>query len=182
MLNACQDNPSQSTCPFCRTKPSGINDPDADFTPINDEVFAEACLSILHFTINMFSHFCKVGAKIKANVRQHPAVGPRKQAKIKAALDRIKDQFDQLGLQMKLKRMADGNMARVAFENLEFFSEVTGISIGLLQRFNVIRIALASTLKKVFEYFVILSNFCTVFENHLKGLILQLWLLCKQKH
>ena len=165
VLNACQENPSQATCPFCLTKPSGINVPDADFTPKSDAAFVELCLSILHFTINMFSHFCKVGAKIKANVKQHPARGARKQAKIKAAMDRIKDQFDQLGLQLKLKRYADGNMARVAFENLEFFSEVTGISVGLLHRFNVIRIALASSLKKVVYYIVLTLIFSLPFHS-----------------
>ena len=60
------------------------------------------------------------------------------------------DQLDQrLGLQLGLKRYADGNMARKAFQNLDIFSEITGISVELLERFNIIRIALASNFKKV---------------------------------
>ena len=143
------DNASQATCPFCLAKPSQINAMDTEFVLAKEEAFVELCLSILHFTINMFNHFCKVGAKIKANVREHPAVGPRKQAKIKKAAEDIKKKFDDnLGLQMQKKRMSDGNMSRTAFNNLEFFSETVGISVELLSRFNVIRIALAESTKK----------------------------------
>ena len=142
------DNPSQATCPFCKAKPSQVNLGE-DFVLEQEEAFMELCLSILHFSINMFNHFLKVGAKIKANVKEHPAVGPVKQAKIKLASERIKKQFDEnLGLQIQKKKMADGNMSRTAFRNIDFFSQTVGISRDLLWRFNVIRIALASCIKK----------------------------------
>ena len=164
VVNACQDNPSQETCPFCHAKPLQVNDSEADFTPVSDAAFVEICLSILHFTINMFRLFCTIGARIKANVKQYKARGERKRAKIDRAHARIYDQLDQrLGLQLGLKRYADGNMARKAFENLDIFSEITGISVELLERFNVIRIALASNLKKVH----FLLSQCL--ENHPKG-------------
>ena len=145
------DNDWQSRCPFCGAAPDEINldDDEIDFTPSDEEAFCELCLSILHFTINTFNHFCKVGARIKARVREFPAYGPVKQARIQLAHERIKKKLDdQLGLQLVKKRMADGNMGRVAFENLQIFSDATGISVALLSRFNIIRIALASTLKK----------------------------------
>ena len=163
------DNPCQKTCPFCGTTPSEVNKPDADFTPNSDMAFCELCLSILHFPINMFRHFCNVGARIKANVKVYPAYGERKQAKIQKALDEIYDKFKELGLQLQKKRMADGNSARTAFNNLEFFSETTGISVELLSMFNIVRICLASTLKKGCLYNLIL--WFTVFEKYPKYLI-----------
>ena len=126
-----------------------MNDGRRKFTPISDDVFNELCLSILHFTINAFNHFQKVGAKIKAGVREHPAVGDEKQAKIKLAREEMKRKFDEfMKLQLQKKRFAEGNMSRTAFNNLEVFSEITGISVGLLHRFNILRIALASSIKK----------------------------------
>ena len=171
MVNACKDNPSQATCPFCLAKPKDINVPGKNFPPVSFEVFNEICLSILHFTINMFRHFCKVGAKLKANVKEYYARGEAKQARVKAADEEIKAKFDELGLQLKLKRFADGNMSRTAFQNLEFFSEAVGISTELLKRFNVIRIALASTLKKV-GYKCVFSNLSILLASHRKSLIL----------
>jgi len=128
----------------------------------------ELCLSILHFAINTFNHFCKVGAKIKAKVKQYKAYGEVKQGKIALAMDRIKKNFDELGLNMFDKRRGgsntDGNTVRRAFANIPFFAQNVGVSEELLWRFNVIRIALASTLKKVCYYhfqnlnFSVLSN------------------------
>ena len=125
---------------------------DLDFDPISDEVFCEMCMSILHFTLNTFKHLCNVGAKIKANVKEFPARGPVKQAKIKLAAERIKKNFDELGMNMFDKRRAgsnpDGNSARIAFRNTAFFAQNVGLSETLIWRFNVIRIALASTKQK----------------------------------
>ena len=148
VLNACMDNPWQARCPFCWVEPKDVNNLDYDFTLRSEDAFSECCLSPLHFTINMFYHFCRVGARIKAKVRQFPAQGEVKQAKIKLAYERIMKKFDELGLHITKKRLADGNMARTAFQNLQFFSDTTGISVGLLHRFNIIRICLVSTLKK----------------------------------
>ena len=150
VVNACMDNTYQAKCPFCHVLPKKVNQPDTDFTPISDEAFCELCLSILHFTINTFNHFCKVGARIRANVKEYRPYGKRKNDKIKVELAKIKEELDNsLHLQLQKKHMADGNMARTAFNNLEVFSQILRISVELLHMFNVIRIALASSLKKV---------------------------------
>ena len=82
-------------------------------------------------------------------MREHPAVGDEKQAKIKLARMEIKRKMDEfMKLQLQKKRFADGNMSRTAFNNLEVFSDIIGVSVGLLHRFNVIRIALALCEKK----------------------------------
>ena len=122
------------------------------------------CMSILHFAINTFRHFRTVGAKIKANVKEFPARGAVKQAKIKLALERINKNFDELGLNMFDKRRAgqnpDGNSSRIAFKNTAFFADQVGLSEELIWRFNVVRIALATTEQKesIFN-FVQLFNF-----------------------
>ena len=73
VFNACHHNTAQCVCPVCGAKPSQVNRMDLDFTPKID--LHELCMSILHFTLRLFEHLLKVGAKIKAKVHLYHATG-----------------------------------------------------------------------------------------------------------
>ena len=110
------------------------------------EAFSELCFSILHFTLRSFEHLIKVGARVKAGVREFPAYGPVKHAKIDLAEAHMITLFKELlNLDVNQPRDGgkgssnDGNTARTAFENPEIFSYITGISVELIMRFNIIR-------------------------------------------
>ena len=73
VVNACHDNNAQCVCAICGAKPSQVNDLNGDFTPKIS--LHELCMSILHFTLRLFEHLLKVGAKIKAKVFLYHATG-----------------------------------------------------------------------------------------------------------
>ena len=110
------------------------------------EAFSELCFSILHFTLRSFEHLIKVGARVKAGVREFPAYGPVKHAKIDLAEAHMITLFKELlNLDVNQPRDGgkgssnDGNTARTAFDNPEIFSYITGISVELIKRFDIIR-------------------------------------------
>ena len=109
-------------------------------------MFSELCFSILHFTLRAFEHLIKVGARVKAGVREFPTYGEVKHAKIDLAEAKIITLFkEKLNLDVNQPRDGgkgssnDGNTARTAFDNPEIFSYITGISVELIKRFDIIR-------------------------------------------
>ena len=93
-------------------------------------------------------------------------LGEVNQAKVKLAMSRIiKNYDDDKGLQLFKPRDGgkgssnDGNTARRVLEDEEYLSKQTGISVNLIHRLNIIRIALTCTKKKNAKKF---QAYCTV--------------------
>ena len=156
--------------------PSQVNDLERDFRPDSLEVFSELCFSILHFTLRAFEHLIKVGARVKAGVREFPTYGEVKHAKIDLAEAKIITLFkEKLNLDVNQPRDGgkgssnDGNTARTAFDNPEIFSYITGISVELIKRFDIIRywffLSMSSSCSHIYIFYfivVVVQHFSSI--------------------
>ena len=149
VVNIENDIAAQNLCPFCKAGPKDVMDTTKDFG-VDPSYLCELCMSILHFTIRTFEHFCKIG--FKQDVKKFTKLTNEEKEKVKERTKWVKAEFLKKGLPIFEPRPGgssnDGNLARDAFKDPEWFASVVGVPAELMRKINFIRIALASTLKK----------------------------------
>ncbi len=138
-------------CPFCDCKPKNFNDLKKFFNAY-PEALSELFLSVLHFGLRICDHVFKVAFKMpikKAYLRQN---NPEDIAKVEARTQEIKDAYRAKGLHLFEVRdggagtSMDGNLARRVFDEPEFLSQQSGLSLDLILGYRTLWIALASSL------------------------------------
>lgn len=142
---------SSVRCPFCKATPKDMANYSRQFEA-DPELLSELSASILHFLLRVFELLCKIGFRqdfkvwmVRKNNKRHKRLFERRKKQIIAA-------FKAKGLNIFQPRDGgrgtsnDGNTAKRAFEDPQFFADQVGVSVQLIEGLHNIWIALACSL------------------------------------
>lgn len=151
VCNAATKTASTLRCYICRKTSTTFNDLDTSF-PENPETFKFG-LSILHARIRFFEFLLHLSYKIKANVKKGRVSEKSDKDSIANAKKSIQTGFEKkLNLLVDIPKAGfgntnDGNTSRRFFSNAEETCEITGLDLGLVQKFRTILEVLSSGFK-----------------------------------
>lgn len=159
ILSILTNTKSSQACPICGATPSTfmkVKDfKSAIFTPNPDSL--QYGISPLHCWIRFLECVLHIGYRIEIKVWQ--IKGESNKLVVNERKKNIQNQFwEKLSLHVDKPKpnygsSNDGNTARRAFENPDIFSEITGVSLELITKFQTILIALACRLPLDLEKF-----------------------------